>query len=129
MSKPEYSTRRKLLLPALAFAVFSAAVIDVMLPLLLTDIAKTFQVSVGTASIISSIASLAGVAAGIVMAISSVRINHKLLLLIGILCIMVAALGTFLAPTLLIMEIVYSLNGVGSVIIGALSLAIIGELY
>jgi MFS transporter, DHA1 family, inner membrane transport protein len=117
------------LLPALAFAVFSAAVIDVMLPLLLADIAKTFQVTVGTASIISSISSLAGVAAGLVMALLSVRLNHKRVLLLGIECIAVAALGTYLAPSLSVLFVLYSLNGVGSVMIGAMALSIIGEVY
>jgi predicted MFS family arabinose efflux permease len=126
---PENAAKSKLLLPALAFAVFSAAVIDVMLPLLLTDIANTFHVLVGTASFISSIASVAGVATGLVMTLFSVRINHKLWLLFGIICIAVAALGTFLAPSILFMEILYSLNGVGSVIVGATSLVIIGEVY
>ena len=122
-------TQKRLLLPVLAFAVFSAAVIDVMLPLLLTDIAKTFQVQVGTASIISSISSLAGVAVGLLMAVLSVRFNHKRLLLVGILCIAIASLGTYLAPSLLFMQVLYSLNGVGSVMVGAIALALIGEIY
>lgn len=142
MKKPKFETqhretvlqestgkKNRFLLPALAFAVFSAAVIDVMLPLLLTDIAGTFQIQVGTASIISSISSLAGVVVGLLMAAASVHYNYKRLLLAGILCISIAALGSFLAPTILIMNIVYSLNGVGSVVIGAVSLALIGEVY
>jgi predicted MFS family arabinose efflux permease len=123
------SLQKRLLLPALSFAVFSAAVIDVMLPLLLTDIAQTFQVPIGTASFISSISSLAGVSVGLLMAAATIRHNHKNLLLIGILCITIAALGSFLAPSLLFMDIVYSLNGIGSVMIGALALALIGEIY
>ncbi len=126
---PKPLSKRRFLLPALALAVFSAAIIDVMLPLLLTDIAKTFQVPIGTASIISSISSLAGVATGLLMALFSIRINPKLLLLFGTLCIAIAALGTYLSPSFMFMEIIYSLNGVGSVIIGAMAFTIIGETY
>jgi predicted MFS family arabinose efflux permease len=79
--------QKKLFLSALAFAVFAAAVIDVMSPLLLTDIAKTFAVPVGTAATISSISSFVGVAVGLLMAFLSIRFNHKSLLLIGVFCI------------------------------------------
>lgn len=121
--------QKKLFLSALAFAVFAAAVIDVMLPLLLTDIAKTFGVPVGTAATISSISSLVGVGVGLLMAILSVRFKHKPLLLIGVLCISLAALGSYLAPSLLLMQTLYSLNGVGSVMVGAMALTLIGEIY
>lgn len=110
-------SKKRFLLPALAFAVFSAAVIDVMLPLLLKNIADTFQVTVASASIVSSIASIAGVGTGLLMALFSLKINHKRWLLFGIFCIALAALGTFLAPSLFVMYFLYSLNGVGSVMI------------
>jgi predicted MFS family arabinose efflux permease len=125
----ERGFQKRLFLSALAFAVFAAAVIDVMMPLLLTDVAKTFQVPVGTASTISSISAIVGVAVGLLMAVLSVRFKHKPLLLIGVFCISAAALGTFLAPTFLSMQILYSLNGVGSVMIGAMAFALIGEFY
>src|SRR4030067_2310946 len=125
----ERGFQKKLFLSALAFAVFAAAVIDVMLPLLLTDVAKTFQVQVGTASTISSISAIVGVAVGLLMAVLSVRFRHKPLLLLGVFFISAAALGTYLAPTFLSLQIVYSLNGVGSVMVGAIALALIGESY
>jgi predicted MFS family arabinose efflux permease len=125
----ERGFQKKLFLSALAFAVFAAAVIDVMLPLLLTDVAKTFQVQVGTALTISSISAIVGVAVGLLMAVLSVRFRHKPLLLLGVLFISAAALGTYLAPTFLSLQILYSLNGVGSVMVGAMALALIGESF
>ena len=125
----EKGFQKRLFLPALAFAVFAAAVIDVMLPLLLTDIAETFQVQVGTAVTISSTSALAGVAVGLLMAVLSVRFKHKSLLLIGVLCISIAALGSYLAPSLLFLQVLYSLNGIGSVMVGAMALSLIGEFY
>jgi predicted MFS family arabinose efflux permease len=121
----EKGFQKKLFLSALAFAVFAAAVIDVMLPLLLTDIAKTFGVPVGTA-VISSISSLVGVGVGLLMAILSVRFKHKPLLLVGVLCISLAEFGSYIAPSLLLVQTLYSLNGVGSVMVGAMAFTLIG---
>jgi len=125
----EKGFQKKLFLSALAFAVFAAAVIDVMLPLLLTDIAKTFEVPVGTAATISSISAIVGVAIGLFLAVLNMRYRHKSVLVVGVLCISIAALGSYLAPSLLFMQVVYSLNGVGSVMVGATAFAVIGEVY
>ena len=119
--------RNRLFLFVLAFAVFAAAVIDVSLPLLLTDIAKSFKVPVGTASSISATSALAGVAIGLILAFVSLRFKHKSLLSFGVFCISLSALGTYLAPSFLMMQIFYSLNGVGSVMIGAMAYTIIGN--
>ncbi len=72
---------------------------------------------------------MAGVAIGLIMALLSIRKRQKPMLLIGILCISIAAFGSSIAPSLVSMQILYALNGVGSVIISAMSLAIIGEIY
>ena len=119
--------RERLFLFALALAVFSAAVIDVMLPLLLTDIAKTFNVPVGTASSISAVSALAGIAVGLILAFISLHFKHKSLLLVGVLSITLAALGSYLAPSFLMMQIFHSLNGVGSVMVGAMAYTLIGD--
>ena len=125
----EKGFRGRLFLSALAFAVFAAAIIDVMLPLLLTDIAKTFEVPVGTAATISSISAIVGVVIGLLLAVLNVRFKPKSVLVAGVLCISIAAMGSYLAPSLLFMQAIYSLNGVGSVMIGATALALIGEVY
>ncbi len=125
----EKGFQKRLFLSALAFAVFAAAVIDVMLPLLLSDIAETFNVTVGTAATISSISAIVGVAIGLLLAVLNIRFKPKSVLLTGVLCISVAAVGSYLAPSLLFMQVIYSLNGVGSVMVGAMALALIGEVY
>jgi DHA1 family multidrug resistance protein-like MFS transporter len=98
-----------------------------MLPLLLTDIAKTFNVPVGTASSISAVSALAGIAIGLILAFVSLRFKHKSLLSVGVLSITIAALGSYLAPSFLMMQIFYSLNGVGSVMVGAMAYTLIGD--
>jgi len=125
----EKGFKKRLFLPVLALAVFSTVVIDIVLPLLLTDIAKSFQVTVGTASTIASFSSIIGVIIGLFMALLSVRFKHKYLLLIGVLCICISALGSFLAPSLFAMQIFNSLNAVGSVMVAALAYSILGDFY
>jgi predicted MFS family arabinose efflux permease len=94
---PEKIVHRRLFLPALGLAVFSVWLITVTFQLLLIDIAHTFQVQVGTASLVAAVGSISGIAAGLIMAVLSVRFNHKLFLLIGLLCTSLSAVGFFFA--------------------------------
>jgi predicted MFS family arabinose efflux permease len=65
----------------------------------MVDVAASFQVQVGTASMVASVGSISGITFGLLMAIVSIRYNHKKLLLAGIACNILAALGYYLAPT------------------------------
>ncbi len=55
----------RLLLPVLMLSVFSVWLITVTFQLLLIDIAKTFQIQVGTASMVAAVGSISGVAFGL----------------------------------------------------------------
>ena len=95
----EKSLRRKLFLLALAISVFSVWLITVTFQLLLINVAMTFQVQVGTASLLVAVGSVAGIAAGLLTSVLSVRLNHKALMLVGVLSTSLAAIGFFIAPT------------------------------
>lgn len=114
---------------ALIIAVFATVIIDVLTPLLLTYIAETFSVSVAVASQVNSASIFAGVIIALLMGALSVRFKHKILLMIGVLCIIVCSVGSFLAPNFFSLMIFYPLNGVGSAIVSAMSLAMVGEFY
>ena len=123
------SVRRRLLLLALGLAIFSVWLITVTFQLLLIDIAHTFHVQVGTASMVAAVGSISGVVAGLFMAVLSVRFNHKIFLLIGLLCTSLSALGFFFAPNF---NFVLLLNvGVGPGIALATSIvySLIGDFY
>lgn len=123
------SLRRRFLLPALGLSVFSVWLITVTFQLLLIDIAHTFQVQVGTASLVAAVGSISGIVAGLLMAVLSVRFNHKLFLLIGLLCTSLSAVGFFFAPNF---DVVLAINiGVGTGIALATSMAysLIGDFY
>ena len=121
--------QRKLLLPILGLSVFSAWLITVTFQLLLVDIAHTFQIQVGTASFVAAVGSISGVAAGIVMSILSVRINHKLLLLAGLAGTSAAGVVCFFAPNFAIVLISNIGIGAGIAIATAMSYSLIGVFY
>ena len=117
---------------SLALAVFGTSMLDVLSSLFLADLSKTFlgNSSLTTIAIVSqivTISSLAAVVFGLLSGFLSVRINHKTLLLLGCLCIVVGSVGCFLAPSLLYMQIFYPFDGVGTIVVSAMALALIGE--
>jgi MFS transporter, DHA1 family, inner membrane transport protein len=121
--------KKKLFLFVLCFAVFATTIMDVVVPLFLTDIANTFQVQIGTASAIRSSSAIAGVIFGLLMAILSARFRHKSLLLIGLMCECASTAGSFFAPSLNALVIFFFLDGVGSVIVAAMAYSMIGDFY
>lgn len=112
---------------ALLTAFFSSTIFGVVFPVALLGIASTFGVTVGTASQISAVASAVSVFFALLMSVFSIRFDHKKLLLLGITCIILAALGSALAPTFDVMQIVFALSGIGGVIIGTITYTLIGD--
>jgi predicted MFS family arabinose efflux permease len=120
---------KRLLLPVLGLSVFSVWLITVTFQLLLINIAHTFQVQVGTASLVASVGSISGIVAGLLMSVLSVRLNHKLLLLIGLLCTCLAAVGFFFAPTFDLLLIPNIGVGFGIAMVSSMAYSLIGEFY
>jgi predicted MFS family arabinose efflux permease len=119
----------RLFLPALVFAVFATTLIDVSAPLLLTEIAGTFQVPTGIAGSIRSAAFLAGIIFGLPLAIFSTRFKHKSLLVIGMVTECLAGIGAFLAPTLDFLNVANFFDGVGSLMVATMAYSLIGDFY
>ena len=97
--------------------------------LLLIDVAKSFNVQVGTASLLIVVGSFAGIVIGLLTSILSVRFNHKTLMLIAILGTVLAALGYFFAPTFALALLPNIGVGLGYTVAGAMVYALIGDLY
>jgi MFS family permease len=128
-SEEAKSAPSKLFLLGLLAAVFSVEIIDLFVPLFRPEIARTFGISTATAFQISAFNSIAAVITGLALSAFSIRIRYKYLLTLGTLCTLVCTIGVFLAPTFLVMQAFYTLNGVGSVIVGIIAPTLIGELY
>ncbi len=106
--------------------------LDVLASLFLLDITKTFLgnsslASIAVVSQIVTISSVAAVVFGVLNGALSLKVNHKTLLLIGSSSIAVGSVGCLLAPSLLFMEIFYLFDGIGTVIVNAMAITLIGE--
>jgi predicted MFS family arabinose efflux permease len=122
----------KSFVPSLALAFFATGMLDILASLFLVDIAATFlgstdNAAVGTASQIIAISKAIALIFGLLNSILSVRFKHKSLLLFGSLCIIIGTLGCFLAPNFMFLQIFYPLDGAGTIIVGAMAIALIGE--
>jgi predicted MFS family arabinose efflux permease len=117
------------LLPVLGLSIFSVWLITIAFELLLIEIAATFQVSVGTAGLVAAVGSISGIAAGLVLAFLSVRFNHKLFLLFGLVCTCLSAVGFFLAPTFEVLLVVNIGVGTGIAMVSSMTYSFIGEFY
>ena len=119
----------KLLLLGILSAVFAVNVIDVFVPLMLPEIAKTYGISRAAAANFTAYSLLAGVITGFALSAASIRVGYKKLLILGVLTTPICVLGVYLAPTFWQAQLFYALNGVGSVIVAAMSPSLIADLY
>ena len=119
----------RLLLPVLALSALSTWLITVTFQLLMVDIAHSFQIQVGTASMTASVGSISGVVFGLLMAVLCVRYNHKLFLLIGLACTSIATLGYYFAPNFNVLLAANIGVGAGIAMVTAMAYSIIGDVY
>jgi len=123
----ERASPGSLFLSALAISNFATGPLGVLITLLLIDIALTFEVSVGVAGQINTFSSVISVVFALFMGILSVKFRHKSLLIIGLLCVGVSALGCLLASNFNLMLISYSLSGVGTAMVFPMAITLVGE--
>ena len=114
---------------ALLVAVFAAAVIDVVIPITIVDIAETFSILPGTVAQLDSLIAITSVATALLLAGFGARFRYKSLVMMGILFIAVCAVGLFLAPTFPLAQLIVPLNGIGSVMIVVTAQTFIGNSY
>jgi len=125
----EKAKQSRFLLPVLGLAVLSTWLVTVTFQLLLLDIARSFEVQVGTAGLTASVGAISGVVFALLMAVLSVRFNHKMFLLIGLVCTCLAALGFFLAPNFLLLLVPNIGVGAGIAMVTAMAYSIVGDVY
>ena len=128
----EKASTGKLIVPSLTLSYFSTGIMDLLLGLFLLEITLAFlgsssPTSVATMSQIATVSNMAAVVTGFLIAFLSVKYRRKSLLLVGAFCIPVSVLGCFLASNFLVMQTFYAFDGIGSIIVGAMAFAIVGE--
>jgi DHA1 family inner membrane transport protein len=120
------SSLGRLFLPSLVTASFASGPIAVLAALLLIDIGNTFNTSVGVAGQINTSYSAVAFVSALLMGVLSIRFNHKSLLLVGLLLIIISAVGCYLALDFPSFLLSYSLSGVGFAVITPMTFAIVG---
>ena len=117
---------------SLSLAAFGTSMLDALGSLFLIDIAMTFlgDSSLPSVAIVSQMVTISTVLAvifGLLSGFLSVKVKHKTLLLLGALCVVVGTIGCFLAPSFLFMQIFFPLDGIGTIVVNAMALTMIGE--
>ena len=100
---------------------------DILTSVVLIDIGLTFERSVGEMGQIFTVNSIAAMVTALLMSILSIRYSRKLLLVFGVGLIVSSSLGCFLAPSYIVMLIVYPLTGIGVVMVHSMAMALVGE--
>ena len=118
---------RKLFLPSLVTASFASGPISVLAALLLIDIGNAFGTSVGVTGQINTAYSIAAFIFALLTGFLSVKFKHKSLLLVGVLLMIVSALGCFLASDFMSLLAFYSLSGAGYAIVNPMTFTLVGE--
>ncbi len=117
---------------SLTLANFSTNMMDFLVSLFLVDIALTFfgskdPVYVAYSSQLVTISNLVSVAVGLVLSGLCLKFRYKTLLMGGILCISVGAIGVSLAQDFVSLQFFYPFDGIGTILIGAMAYTLAGE--
>lgn len=117
----------RLFLPGIVLSQFSSMTPSILTGLLLIEIASTFNVNVGVAAQMNTVASTISMIFAIVLGILSVKMQAKTLMSIGLGLQIASVIGCVLSPSLQMLILSYSLTGFASAIISPMSLTLIGE--
>lgn len=123
---------KRLFLPSLAIAVFSAGISNAVITLLAVDIAKTYfgysgPAGVAAVSQLTTINAAAEITFAILLSVLTVRFRYKPLLLIGMALVVASAVGSFLAPTLLSLAFFLAVEGGGSIVVSIIAFTLVGD--
>jgi predicted MFS family arabinose efflux permease len=89
--------------------------------------ARDFQVPVGLVVQFTTANSIAEVILAVLMSFLAIKFRSKSLLMVGVMLVATSALGCFFAPTFGVMMFFFALEGGGSVMVGIMGLALIGD--
>src|SRR4030067_150626 len=98
--------------PSLIVSFFAVGGSGAILRLFAVDIARTFQVPVGVVAQLGTANSVGELVVALLMGFLAVRFKHKSLLLAGVLLITVYAVGSFLAPSFILMLLFFAMEGI-----------------
>jgi predicted MFS family arabinose efflux permease len=126
---------------ALTIVFLAITISGPIVSLLSLDIAKTYfpesfaagssqaaqNAAVGAVTQIATINSAFEVVFALIMSLVAVRLKHKSLLLIGVILVFISAVGSFLAPNLLTLQVFFGLEGAGTIMVAIMGYTMVGE--
>ena len=120
-------------LASLTIISFSTGVSNSIVALLAVDIARTFfgtadSAAVASVSQLSTFNNAIEIFFAFLLSILAIRFRHKRLLLAGSLFVVVSALGSFFAPSLLVLQFLYALEGIGTIFVNIMGITLIGDM-
>lgn len=128
-SSDSHRLKNALLLPALCMAVISTWLVAVIFQIQMVDVAAEFNIQIGTTSMAASVGSVTGIVVCLLLAVVSIRYNHKLLLLLGVTFSLLGGVGYYLSPTFEALLLSNIGIGSGMGIVNAMVYSIIGNNY
>ena len=119
----------RFVLPTLAFTRFISGMPNVLIGVLLIEIAESFNTSVGVAGQIRTATSILAFFSALILGGLSVKYNPKTLLVTGIASLFISATLSSNASSFLMLLAFYPLNGIGIVLVNPMGAALVGEYY
>lgn len=117
----------KLIVPSLFFSQLATRPSGILTGFILIDVGLTFGCTVGVMGQIITVSSIIAMITALMMGAFSVRFKHRSLLISGLMLISSSAVGCYLAPNFMLMLAAFSLNGVGTVMVASMTMALVGE--
>jgi DHA1 family inner membrane transport protein len=126
-SQRNNNSSTKIIIISLTFSSFATYPNSVVSSLLLVDIARTFNQSLGVMAQIRTISSVVGFIAALSMGALSVRYKPKTLLMLGLSFLSISAFGSSLANNLLMIFALYAFTGLGTSMVEPMVTTLIGD--
>lgn len=119
----------RFILPSLVSSRIASKSPAILAGLLLLDIGRTFNLSVGITGQITTVAWLATAISSLFIGVASVRFTAKSLLLTGLVFFSISAVGCFLAGNFTMLLIFYTLSGIGLAMVSPMSYALVADYF
>jgi predicted MFS family arabinose efflux permease len=114
-------------IPSLFFSQLATRPSGILTSFILIEIGLTYDTTVGVMGQLFTASSIIGMISAPILAMISVKIRPKKLLLTGIILITISAIGCSISPTYLTMLFSFSLNGLGVAMVAPMIMTLIGE--
>jgi predicted MFS family arabinose efflux permease len=118
-----------LTIPSLILPFLVINIPQLIISLLLIEIAFSFEIEVGVAGQLGTTSFIVSAIMALLMGVLSVRYRHKSLLLAGLVVLSISALGCYITPTFGLLLVVFAITGISIAMVRPMSQALIGSLF